>query len=203
MACQEASILSRQNASIMPRQIHIGTPTSRNHRDGFSRSRCVSTGRVRFGAGGVPLGVLRRSRRRAIRRTLDRCPVLRSRPVRSQSGGLVGRFFGRLPVSLSRSALGRNVYRFVSMTSHVRIGAETTPLGAKSAALEPSSLKTLARRARAARHPGPDSQHPSSPWRATGACYRLSSIRCGGQPQRPSGVASCPWRPWPRCERLC
>jgi hypothetical protein len=52
MACQEASILSRQNASIMPRQTRIGKFTSRNHRDGFSRSRCVGTGRV--AAGDVP-----------------------------------------------------------------------------------------------------------------------------------------------------
>ena len=46
MACQEASILSRQNASIMPRQTRIGKFTSRNHRDG------VGTGRV--AAGDVP-----------------------------------------------------------------------------------------------------------------------------------------------------
>ena len=68
MACQEASILSRQNASIMPRQTRIGKFTSRNHPDGLSRSRCVSTGRV-IVAGGA-LGVLRRSRRRAIPPTL-------------------------------------------------------------------------------------------------------------------------------------
>ena len=43
-----------------------------------------------------------------------------------------------LPVSRggqSRSNGGRNGYRFVSMSSRVRIGAETTPLLRKSAAL--------------------------------------------------------------------
>jgi hypothetical protein len=97
VACQEAIILLRQNASIMPRWMRIGTPTSRNHRDG-SRRAGAST----------PDGCDRRWRRAleccaaagggAIRRTLDRRHILRSRPVRSQSGGLVGRFFGRLPV---------------------------------------------------------------------------------------------------------
>ena len=47
MACQEASILSRQNASIMSRQIRIGTLASRNRRDG-SRGAGASAGGVQF-----------------------------------------------------------------------------------------------------------------------------------------------------------
>jgi hypothetical protein len=77
---------------------------------------------------------------------------------------------------VSRSGQGRNVYRLVSITSHVRIGAEATPLLRKSAV---SGWKVRIRCGGQA-------------WYAAAA--GLTDVpEAPRRGQAASGVASCPW----------